>query len=187
MTNYAQLRADTPYVMLYAAVTAFALTACCYLLFRQGNAFAGTVTPPARLRRLAAALFAVMVVNHVWYMGPIFFLTSGRSILMADLVGGLLDCLTFFPLSLLVLLSMLQDRRRPLWPVAVLSAPLVMGMLWSVVRLSQVLIPLLVGYLLFMSLCVLLYIVRALRQYGRWLYSSSTASASNSTYSTTSI
>ena len=43
--------------MLYAVVTATALIASCYLLFRQGNAFARDVTPPLRLRRWAAAFF----------------------------------------------------------------------------------------------------------------------------------
>ena len=69
---YDQIREDTIYIMLYAAVTVIALLASCYLLFRQGNAFAKDVTPPIRLRRWTAAFFAVFVVNHVWYMGPIF-------------------------------------------------------------------------------------------------------------------
>ena len=73
---YDQLREDTLYIMLYAAVIVVAMLATCYLLFRQGNAFAKDVTPPARLRRWTAAFFAVFVVNHVWYMGPSFFLTS---------------------------------------------------------------------------------------------------------------
>ena len=38
---------------------------------------------------------------------------------IVDLVGGILDTMTFFPLAIIVLLTMLQDRRRPLWPVAV--------------------------------------------------------------------
>ena len=46
-----------------------------YLLFRQGNAFAATITPPARLRRWTAAFFAAFALNHVWYM-PVFFLSS---------------------------------------------------------------------------------------------------------------
>ena len=41
---YEQIREDTLYIMLYAVVTATALIASCYLLFRQGNAFARDVT-----------------------------------------------------------------------------------------------------------------------------------------------
>ena len=119
---YDQIRQDTLYIMLYAAVTVIALLASCYLLFRQGNAFAKDVTPPIRLRRWTAAFFAVFVVNHIWYMGPIFFLTSSDDIKMTDLVGGLIDSITFFPLAIIVLITMLQDRRRPLWPVAVMVA-----------------------------------------------------------------
>ena len=62
---YDQIREDIFYIMLYAIVTALAMLASCYLLFRQGNAFAKDVTPPARLRRWTAAFFAVFVVNHV--------------------------------------------------------------------------------------------------------------------------
>ena len=62
---YDQLREDTLYIMLYAAVIVVAMLATCYLLFSQGHAFAKDVTPPARLRRWTAAFFAVFVVNHV--------------------------------------------------------------------------------------------------------------------------
>jgi AraC-like DNA-binding protein len=148
---------------------AMALLASCYLLFRRGNAFAPDITPPLRLRRWTAAFFAVFVVNHVWYMGPTFFFTSSEDVQLANLVGGLLDCMTFFPLAIVVLLTMLQDRRRPLWPVAVIVAPLVVGMAWSVATRSGALVPVLIGYLLLMSIGLIVYMVRALRQYGRWL------------------
>ena len=114
---YDQIREDTLYIMLYAAVTVIAMTASCYLLFRRGNAFAPDITTPTRLRRWTAAFIAVFVVNHVWYM-PIFFLSSSETIMMIDLIGGLLDCMTLFPVAIIVLFIMLQDRRRPLWPIA---------------------------------------------------------------------
>ena len=113
---YEQIREDTLYIMLYAMVTAMAMMASCYLLFRQGNAFARDVTPPLRLRRWTAAFFAVFVLNHLWYMLPLFFLTSSEAIKLTDLAGGLLDSITFFPFAIIVLLTMLQDRQRPLWP-----------------------------------------------------------------------
>ena len=155
--------------MLYAVVTAMALMASCYLLFRRANAIAPDVTPPVRLRRWTAALFVVFVVNHLWYMGPLFFITSSDDVHLANLVGGLIDCLTFLPLAIIVLFCMLQDRRRPLWSVVVMVMPLVVGMVWCVVTCSDALFPVLIGYLLLMSIGLIVYMVFALRQYGRWL------------------
>ena len=166
---YDQIRVDPFYIMLYAVVTAMALMASCYLLFRRGNAIDPDVTPPVRLRRWTAALFAVFVVNHLWYMGPLFFITSSDDVHLANLVGGLIDCITFFPLAIIVLFSMLQDRRRPLWSVVVMVMPLVVGMVWCVVTCSDALFPVLIGYLLLMSIGLIVYMVFALRQYGRWL------------------
>ena len=123
---YEQIREDTVFIMLYAVVIAIATIACCYLLFRQGNAFARDVTPPVRLRRWTAAFFASITLNHLWYM-PIFFLSSSEDVVMIDLIGGVLDSMTVFPLAIVILFVMLQDRRRPLWPVAVMMVPLVVG------------------------------------------------------------
>jgi AraC-like DNA-binding protein len=64
---------------------------------------------------------------------------------------------------------MLQDRRRPLWPVAVMVAPLVVGNAFSVATRSDVLLPVLFVYFLLMWLGLIIYMVRAIRQYGRWL------------------
>ena len=147
---YDQIRENPLYIMLYAVVIAMAMIASCYLLFRRGNAFAPDITPPLRLRRWTAAFFAVFVVNHVWYMGPAFFLTSNDDVQLANLVGGLLDCMTFFPLAIVVLLTMLQDRRRPLWPVAVIVAPLVVGMAWSVATRSGALVPVVLAIIVLM-------------------------------------
>ena len=123
---YDQIRQDTLFIILYSMVTATAVLASCYLLFRQGNAFAKDVTPPARLRRWAAAFFAAFALNHLWYM-PIIFLSSNEDIRLCDLIGGLLDSMTVFPLIIVVLFAMLQDRRRPLWPIAVMFAPIAVG------------------------------------------------------------
>ena len=166
---YDQIREDTLYIMLYAVVTTTAMLASCYLLFRQGNAFAKDVTPPIRLRRWTAAFFAVFVVNHLWYLGPTFFLTSDDDVKLTNMIGILLDSMTFFPLSIIILLVMLQDRRRPLWPVAVMVAPLIIGMVWCIASRSKTLFPVLMVYLLLMSIGLIIYMVCALRQYSRWL------------------
>ena len=165
---YDQIRQDTLFIILYSMVTATAVLASCYLLFRQGNAFAKDVTPPARLRRWAAAFFAAFALNHVWYM-PIFFLSSSEDIRLCDLIGGLLDSMTVFPLMIVVLFTMLQDRRRPLWPIAVMVAPLAVGNALCVATLSYDFLPIVYIYALLMSMGLIIYMVHALRQYGRWL------------------
>ncbi len=165
---YDQIREDPVYIMLYTVVTVTAVLTSCYLLFRRGNAFASDITPPAHLRRWTGIFFASLALNHLWYM-PIFFLSSIEDIMMIDLVGGLLDSMTVFPLAIIVLLAMLQDCKRPLWPVAVMMAPIVLAGVWCVVTRSYALLPVLIGYLLLMCIGLIIYMVRALRKYGRWL------------------
>ena len=165
---YEQIREYPFYIILYSVVMALAMQSCCYLLFRRNNAFASDIQSPLRLRRWTAALFASITLSHIWYM-PILFLTSSNDMMLSFLIGTLLDCITFFPLAIIVLLTMLQDRRRPLWPVVVMVVPLVVIIALCIANSSDALFPLLNGYLLLMSICLIIYMVRALRQYGRWL------------------
>ena len=165
---YEQILEDAIFVMLYAVVTVLAALGCVYLLFRRGNAFAADVTPPLRLRRWAAAFLAVIALNHLWYM-PILFLSAEADIVLCDLVGGLLDSITFFPLSVVIMFTMLQDRQRPLWPVAVAFAPIVMLCAWCVVIRSYYLSPVGYGYFLLLCIVLIIYMVREVRRYGRWL------------------
>jgi AraC-like DNA-binding protein len=165
---YDQIREDTLYIMLYAVVTATAMMACCYLLFRRANAIAPDITPPARLRRWTAVFFAVLVLNHLWYM-PIFYISSSEDIMMTDLIGGLLDSMTVFPVAIIVLLAMLQDRRRPLWPIAAMMAPIVVVGAFNIATRSFAILPIVYIYFLLMCIGFIVYMVRALRQYGRWL------------------
>ncbi len=113
---YDQIREDTIFMMVYAVVTAMAAMASIYLLFRRGNAFAADVTPPLRLRRWTAAFMAFCAVGHLWYI-PAAMSDSGEAVMLCMLIGGLLDCMLTIPLALIVMLCMLQDRRRPLWTV----------------------------------------------------------------------
>ena len=85
------------------------------------------------------------------------------------LIGALLDCMLVAPLAIIILLCMLQDRKRPLWPAFVAVAPLVILMAVSVVNRSYALVPWLNVYLLLLGVGLTIYMVRAVRQYGRWL------------------
>ena len=154
--------------MLYGAVTIMALIACLYLLLRRGNAFVPDVTPPMRLRQWTAAFFAIMALGHLWYLPSVVF-TSSDNILLFNLIGGLLDCMLTIPLALIVMLCMLQDRQRPLWPVGVMVAPLVAGVVVCIVTRSEVLMPWLRGYFMLAAVGFTIYMVREVRRYGRWL------------------
>ena len=159
---------DIIFLMFYASVAMLSLIACCYLLFRQGNAFAKDVTPPVRLRRWTAALFAAIALCHLWYL-PTYFLTSNDDMILGSIIAGLLDSMTVIPFAIVILFVMLQDRRRPLWPVAVMVAPLIAGLVWCVATRSDALLPVLSVYFLLMWLGLIIYMVRAISQYGRWL------------------
>ena len=154
--------------MLYGAGTITALIACLYLLLRRGNAFAPDVTSPLRLRRWTAAFFAILALGHLWYL-PAAIFNSPDAIMLSLLIGGLLDCMTAIPLAAIIMLCMLQDRRRPLWPVFLLTVPLVVILVVSIATRSYALIPAAHIYFLLLGIGFIIYMVREVRQYGRWL------------------
>ena len=166
---FGQLRLDIMFLlMFYAAGTVMAAIACLYLLLRRGNAFAPDVTPPARLRRWTAVFFAVIALGHLWYLPPVM-LTSADAILLSLLIGALLDCLLTVPLAIVILLCMLQDRQRPLWPAWVMMLPTIVGMVYCIVTCSDAILPMLRIYLLLLGIGLIIYMVREVRRYGRWL------------------
>ena len=156
------------YYVVYGGVTVLSLVASCYLLFRRANAFNPDITPPARLRRWAATFFAALALCHLWYM-PMYFLSSSDDVMLGYLIAGLLDSLTIIPLTIVVLITMLQDRKRPLWPVWAIMAPLVLGLAWCIVSRSDDLLPVLYAYFLLMWVGLIIYMIRAIRQYRCWL------------------
>ena len=156
------------FYILYTGAAVLSLIACCYLLFRRGNAFAPDIKSSARLRRWTAVFFGALTLSHVWYM-PGVFLTSDNDIILHDLVGGLLDSMTIVPLAIIVMLCMLQDSRRPLWPAWVMTAPLAVGMALCIAKQSYDPLPMVLGYLLLLGIGLLTYMIRAIRQYDCWL------------------
>ena len=89
--------------------------------------------------------------------------------MLSLLIGALLDCMLTIPLTLVVMLCMLQDRRRPLWPVGMMVAPLVVGIAVYIGSRSEGMLPWLYGYFLLAAVGFTIYMVCAVRQYGRWL------------------
>ena len=144
------------------------LNACCYLLFRRSNGIAPDITPPVRLRRWTAAFFATIALCHLWYL-PTYFLTSPDDMMLGSLIAGLLDSMTVIPLAIVILFVMLQDRKRPLWPIALMVTPLIAGNVWGIAARSYALLPVLFAYFLLMWLGLIIYMVREVRRYGRWL------------------
>ena len=155
------------FFILYGITGVVPFIAAVYLLLRRGNAFARGITPPVRLRRWAASFFAVAALGHVWWY--LFYIYSNDLESASYVVVAVLDCVALLTTIAGTLLAMLQDRERPVWPAFVAMVPFVaLGAL-------QILLPetsfLLMATIYILSLYVLfsVYMVFAVRRYGRWL------------------
>jgi AraC-like DNA-binding protein len=160
---------DFIFDMLYGAVTVSAIIACCYLLFRLGNAFAPNITSPVRLRRCAAAYIAAVVLSHVlWILVSNFVLIDDHFLSYAIAIG--LDSVMLNSTMMAMLFAMLQDRRRPFWPIAVAMVPFVVIVVVCIAIRSDALDPLLHVYDLSLNVCFIIYMIFATKQYWRWLH-----------------
>lgn len=155
------------FFILYGISGVVPLLAALYLLLRQGNVFAQGVTPPVRLRRWTASFFAVSTLAHVWWL--LFYIYSGDQQSVAYLVLVMLDCMLLFTTFVGMLLAMLQDRHRPVWPALVAMIPFVaLGGAFTV-NPNELMEQIVSMYLLLLSLFFTGYMVFAIRQYERWL------------------
>ncbi|MBO4463888.1 MAG: helix-turn-helix domain-containing protein [Prevotella sp.] len=155
------------YLLLHGAGTAVAVVLCLYLLLCRGKAIAPDITPPARLRRWAAALFGVMALAHVWWILFYTYSDDTRSVIYGLLVA--IDCMALPPVFVGTLLNMLQDRRRPLWPIFVVMTPCaVIAVLQTALPDIDLTTPNMI-YGLVIAVAFIIYMVVAVRQYGRWL------------------
>ena len=161
-------RGDMIYLMLYTSVIVLSLIASCYLLFRRANAVAPGVTSSVRLRRFTAAFLGSLTLSYLLYL-PLIYMTSVEDIQMLYFVGAMFDFLTCFPLVIAILFTMLQDHRRPLWPIGLMMSPLVAGMMVCAITRSDAILQVLSAYFLLMGIGLIIYMIRATRQYGRWL------------------
>ncbi len=158
---------DLIFIALYGGVTVLSIAACCYLLLRRANAIAPGVTPPLRLRYWGAAFLGAMAFSHVLWL-LCFYPSSADDYYWGFVFCSLFDLLITLPALVGTMLAMLQDRRRSLWPLAVLVVfAIVLLFLGNVVGVDRHVMLLVVSIL--MSLELLWAIVRAVRQYGRWL------------------
>ena len=160
---------DITFLILYGSVAVLALVAALYLLLRRANAFVPSVNPPRSLRRWTAAFLFAALASHVWwFVLGFYWMTDDR--LVRNITVILLDHATLVPLVMAVLLQMLQDRRRSLWPWLVAEASVVVTAVVGIVRRDWFL-----GYDVshYCQLAVIagfiIYYIYALRQYGRWL------------------
>ena len=146
-----------------------ALIASLYLLLRVNNSFSSNIYPPLRLRRWAVAFMASIVLSHIWWVVlTLCLLADDRPLRNVIAIG--LDALTLVPTMMATLLCLLQDRRRPLWPVAAVMLPVVVAVIGLGIVMRSELYELVIQvYELTIGMTFIIYMVYAVRQYGRWL------------------
>ena len=155
------------FFILYGITGVVPAIAAVYLLLRRANAIAPGITPPMRLRRWTASFFAVTTLAHVWWL--LFYIYSGDLHSVAYLVIVLVDCMLLFVTLAGMLLAMLQDRRRPVWPALVTMIPFV-ALCGAVMAFpSKLFEQITVAYLVLLGLLFTVHMIFAIRQYGRWL------------------
>ena len=159
---------DILFLMSYGGVAMYALITGLYLLFRRGNAIDPSVSSSKILRQWAAAFMFSVVASHLWW--PLVGLASdGDDKLIRIIIVEVLDYITVFPLIIVVMIYMLQDRKREIWPIAVGLLPVVMIAVIGLVTRYEWTEIAMAAYTLLASIAFIIYMVRAVRQYGRWL------------------
>ena len=161
---------DLVFLMIYGGTGMLALAAGIYLWLRRSNAIAPNINPPKALRRWTAAFFIVAALSHMWwYVLGVYWLTDDR--LIRDITAVTLDHITLVPLVMAMLLHLLQDRQRKLWPWVLAQMPIVVFAAIGIVKHSEFYGFGITTYwqLSVMSIFVVYYIY-ALVQYGRWLH-----------------
>ena len=105
-----------PYLLLYGAAMMLLIIGGVYLLFRPANLFSPTIRSSASLRYWAAACLFAGAASHVWWpmIGQVW-LADDR--LVRNIINITLDRLTIMQLMMILLVRMLQNSRRPLWPI----------------------------------------------------------------------
>lgn len=166
--DYRQLLEDVFYVMLFGGVTISGIVAAFYLLFRKANAIAPEVTSPVRLRRWTAAFLLAGAFSHVWWILAVTHPLT-KDPIASYAVTCCLDIITVFPTMMGTLLSMLQDRRRPLWPFCLALLPLLLLYSLFISLGNKGILTFIIVYALLFIVVFTLFMVFSVRHYGRWL------------------
>ena len=160
---------DSLFLMLYGGVAMLAVMAGLYLWLGRSNTILPHITPPRALRRWTAAFFLMAALSHVWwYVLGVYWLTDDR--LVRNIVAVTLDHVLLVPLVMALLLRLLQDRRRRLWPWVLTQVPIVVSAAVGIARRSEFYgFDLNTYWQVAVMIAFIVYYIVALRQYGRWL------------------
>jgi AraC-like DNA-binding protein len=159
---------DPFFLMLYGGAAMLALTECCYMLVALRSTLAPHVVPPRGLRYWTAAFFAAVAASHLWWAAfSIVWLKDDR--LTRDILAIMLDYITLVPLVMALLLRMLQDRKRKLWPFLVTHIPIIAIAIYGLVARIPEAKDYMFYYQVVIIVIFIIYYVRALKQYDRWL------------------
>ena len=155
---------DINFVLLYGCVIGLSVAAALYLQLRRSNAFAPEVKSPVRLRRWASAFLLAIALSHVVW---VFYAKHPTPAVYS--VVCCLDLLMLYPTITGVSVSMLQDRKRPVWPVLVALVPVLVLVAICIIRGDEGLYLPLSIYAIALYASIILYMVFAVRKYGHWL------------------
>lgn len=158
------------FLMLYGGIAMLALVAGLYLWLRRSNAITLDVNPPQALRQWTAAFLITAALSHVWwYVLGVYWLVDDR--LVRNITAVMLDYITLVPLVIAMLLHMLQDRQRRVWPWALAHIPIAVLAAVGIVTHSEFYGLEMTHYWQIVVIIIfVVYYINALKQYGRWLH-----------------
>ena len=155
---------DVVFVLLYGGEIMLSVVVALYLLLRRGNAIAPEVKSPLRLRRWAAAFLMACALSRVLWAYYVFHPSQAFYVIVCDV-----DLLILFPSITGILVSMLQDRRRSVWPMLVALIPALILSVFCIIRGDDSLYLPLSIYVNALYGLLMFYMFFAVRNYGRWL------------------
>ena len=160
---------DLLFLMLYGGVTMLAFAAGLYLWLRRSNAIAPAVTPPRALRRWTAAFFVMVAMSHVWwYVLGVYWLADDR--LVRNIICIMLDHITLVPFVMILLLRMLQDCQRRIWPWVVSQVIVIGSAAVGIATHNDYGLDLMHKCQMGIIVIFVTYFIYALIKYARWLH-----------------
>ena len=152
---------------LYGGTAMMALLLSLYLLLSKVNVIAPGITPPVQLRRWAGAFFGMVAAGHAYWL--LAYVNDLKEYSWLHALLATLDGLGLLIILFGTMISMLQDRRRPLIPFIAATMPIaVLGALEMVWPDIDFVTPIIV-YALSLYTVFTIYMTNAVRQYQLWL------------------